>query len=221
MDGNGRWAQKRGLPRTSGHIEGARVFKRIANYCYRIGIRYLTVYAFSTENWSRPQAEIRALFRLMEQYLDELDRDSSDSIRLRFIGDRSRLSQVLQTKIAEVEELTKNRTGLTVNIALNYGGRNEIVHAVKTVARQLASGEIQMEDITEEAVSNALFTAGQPDPDVIIRPSGENRLSNFLLWQAAYSEFVFMDVLWPDFTEQDLDRAIEIYQSRNRRFGGV
>ncbi len=221
MDGNGRWAQKRGLPRTSGHIEGARVFKRIANYCYKIGIRYLTVYAFSTENWSRPQAEIRALFRLMEQYLDELDRDSSDSIRLRFIGDRSRLSQVLQTKIAEVEELTKNRTGLTVNIALNYGGRNEIVHAVKTVARQLASGEIQMEDITEEAVSNALFTAGQPDPDVIIRPSGENRLSNFLLWQAAYSEFVFMDVLWPDFTEQDLDRAIEIYQSRNRRFGGV
>ena len=222
MDGNGRWAKKRGLPRPAGHKEGAANFKRITRYCSSIGIKYLTVYAFSTENWSRPAAEVSALMVLFRQYLEESLRDFlNDDIKVRFIGDTSVFPTNLQRLIAQTWEVSKNRTGMVLNIAMNYGGRAEITHAVRAVAHKIQQGELAPEQITEEMIADNLYTAGQPDPDLIIRPSGENRISNFLLWQSAYTEYVVMDILWPDFTPENLNWALAEFVRRNRRFGGI
>ena len=222
MDGNGRWAKKRGLPRSAGHTAGAQTFRKIARYCSDIGIKYLTVYAFSTENWRRPKEEVDALMRLFKDYLQEAIRDfKDDSIVLHFIGDRSAFSPELLSLMAENEEESRERDGMVLNIAMNYGGRAELVTAIRNMAEKVARGELQPEAIDEALVSQHLYTQGQPDPDLIIRPSGENRTSNFLLWQSAYAEYVIMDVLWPDFTQRDLDKALIEYAGRNRRFGGV
>jgi len=223
MDGNGRWAQKRLLPRSAGHREGAQTFRKITRYCNQIGIEYLTVYAFSTENWKRPQGEIDALMKLFKEYLEEALRDFRDeNIKTRFIGDTSAFSPELQELIRETEEASANKTGLVLNIAMNYGGRAELTEAVKRIAEDVKNGVITTEDITDKMISDRIYTGGQPDPDLIIRPSGEYRTSNFLLWQSAYSEYVFMDeILWPDFTTENLEEAIDIYCKRNRRFGGV
>ena len=222
MDGNGRWAKKRGLPRSAGHTAGAQTFRKIARYCSDIGIKYLTVYAFSTENWRRPKEEVDALMRLFKDYLQEAIRDfNDDSIVLRFIGDRSAFSPELLSLMAENEEESREREGMVLNIAMNYGGRAELVTAIRDMADKIANGSLQPEEIDEALVSQHLYTRGQPDPDLIIRPSGENRTSNFLLWQSAYAEYVIMDVLWPDFTQRDLDKALIEYARRNRRFGGV
>ncbi len=219
MDGNGRWAQKRGLPRMAGHREGANNFRTITRYCNEIGIKYLTVYAFSTENWNRPKEEVDALMKLLYDYLVESLRDfREENIRTRFIGDRSVLAPELQELMAEAEELSSDKTGLVLNLAINYGGRSEIVTAVS----QLIEEGVKAEDITEKLLSDRMYTAGQPDPDLIIRPSGEYRTSNFMIWQSAYSEYVFFDeILWPDFSTKDLERAIDIFSGRKRRFGGV
>ena len=222
MDGNGRWAQKRGLPRSAGHKQGARTFREIVRYCRSIGIRYLTVYAFSTENWKRPQSEINAIMNLLRDYLDELERHSDEEQGvLRFIGDMAPLAEDLRQRITDVQERTAGREGITVNIALNYGGRQEIVHAVQQAVSLARQGTLTPEAVDEALVDSLMYTAGQPPVDLIIRPSGEQRISNFLLWQGAYAEFVFMDVLWPDFTPGDLDRAIAEFQRRSRRFGGI
>lgn len=222
MDGNGRWAQKRGLPRSAGHAAGAAVFKKIARYCSKIGLQYLTVYAFSTENWTRPPEEVGALITLFKEYLEESLRDfREDDIKVRFIGDTTKFPQRLQELISETWDLCKNRQGMVLNIAMNYGGRAEITRAVRALAEEVAEGSLAPADIDESMVENHLYTAGQPDPDLILRPSGEQRLSNFLLWQSAYAELLPMEVLWPDFTEQDLDRALVEFAHRNRRFGGV
>lgn len=222
MDGNGRWAQKRGLPRSAGHKQGARTFREIVRYCRSIGIRYLTVYAFSTENWKRPQSEIDAIMNLLRDYLDELERHSDEEQGvLRFIGDMAPLAEDLRQRIADVQDRTAGRKGITVNIALNYGGRHEIVHAVQQAVSLARQGTLTPEAVDEALVDSLMYTAGQPPVDLIIRPSGEQRISNFLLWQGAYAEFVFMDVLWPDFTPGDLDRAIAEFQRRSRRFGGI
>ena len=222
MDGNGRWAQKRGLPRSAGHKQGARTFREIVRYCRSIGIRYLTVYAFSTENWKRPQSEIDAIMNLLRDYLDELERHSDEEQGvLRFIGDMAPLAEALRQRITDVQERTAGREGITVNIALNYGGRHEIVHAVQQAVSLARQGTLTPEAVDEALVDSLMYTAGQPPVDLIIRPSGEQRISNFLLWQGAYAEFVFMDVLWPDFTPGDLDRAIAEFQRRSRRFGGI
>ena len=222
MDGNGRWAHKRFLPRSAGHRAGAQNFRTITRYCSKIGIKYLTVYAFSTENWSRPMEEVGALMRLFKEYLEEALRDFMDeNIRVRFIGDVSAFPSELQELIQEVEEASAPKTGMVLNLAMNYGGRAEITRAAKAFAQDVAQGKAKPEALTEEGFSRYLYTGGQPDPDLIIRPSGEERLSNFLLWQSAYAEFVYFDILWPDFKTKDLDQAIAIYSSRQRRFGGV
>lgn len=222
MDGNGRWAKKRGLPRTAGHTAGAANFRTITKYASSIGIKYLTVYAFSTENWNRPEEEVTALMRLFKSYLEEALHDfMSENIKIRFVGDVSRFPQELRTLIREVEEISASKDGMVLNLAMNYGGRAEITEACRRVAERVKSGSLQPEDITEQVLSDAMYTAGQPDPDLIIRPSGEQRLSNFMLWQAAYTEFVYFDILWPDFKTKHLDEAIERFASRNRRFGGV
>ena len=222
MDGNGRWAKKRGLPRSAGHTVGAAVFKKITRYCSSIGIKYLTIYAFSTENWKRPAEEINYLMKLFKQYLEEALRDFLDeNIKVRFIGDVSVFPPVLQELIKETEKVSENRTGMVLNIAMNYGGRAEITYAVKQLAYDIQKGVLKPEEINQDSISQRLYTAGQPDPDLIIRPSGEERISNFLLWQSAYTEYVVMDILWPDFKPKDLDRALDEYVSRNRRFGGV
>ena len=222
MDGNGRGAKRRSLPRSAGHRQGARTFRTISRYCRDIGIEYLTVYAFSTENWKRPQEEIDAIMNLLRDYLDELERHSDeDEGVLRFIGDTAPLAEDLRLRIDEVQARTAGRPGITVNIALNYGGRAEIVRAVQRAAELAVSGEISPDAVDEALVDSLLYTAGQPPVDLIIRPSGEQRLSNFMLWQGAYAELVFMDVLWPDFAPADLDRALEEYQRRSRRFGGI
>ena len=221
LDGNGRWAKKRGLPRKAGHSKGAETFRTITQYCQDIGIKYLTVYAFSTENWKRPQDEVNAIMDLLRDYLHNAFSHKDDNIRSIFIGDRQPLDEDIRDLMAQAEEGSRDATGLTVNVALNYGGRQEIVQAAQKLARQVKEGNISPEDIDEERFASALYTAGQPDPDLIIRPSGEYRISNFLLWQCAYAEFVIMDTLWPDFTSKHLDEAIEIYNGRNRRFGGI
>lgn len=222
MDGNGRWAKKRGLPRSAGHSAGAQTFRKIARYCSNIGIRYLTVYAFSTENWRRPKAEIDALMKLFKEYMLEALRDfKDDSIILRFIGDRSAFSKELLELMEENENESKDRDGMVLNIAMNYGGRDELVKAVTSIARDIRVGQLEPEDVSEQLISDRLYTKGEPDPDLIIRPSGEYRTSNFLLWQSAYSEYVIMDILWPDFKESDLDAALIEYARRNRRFGGI
>lgn len=222
MDGNGRWAKKRRLPRSAGHRAGAENFRTITRYASKIGVKYLTLYAFSTENWSRPQEEVGALMDLFKSYLEEALRDFMDeNIRVRFIGDVSAFSPELQKLIREVEEASAPKTGMVLNLAMNYGGRAELLRAAKAFAADVKSGQTGPESLTEEGFSRYLYTAGQPDPDLIIRPSGEQRISNFLLWQSAYAEFVYFDILWPDFKPGDLDEAIRIYSSRQRRFGGV
>lgn len=222
MDGNGRWAKKRGLPRPAGHAAGAAVFKNIVRYSSSIGIQYLTIYAFSTENWKRPMEEVSSLIKLFKQYLEDALRDFlNENVKVRFIGDTSAFPKDLQDLIAETTEVSENRTGMVLNIALNYGGRAEIACAVRALAQEVKQGRLEPEAIDEAAIERHLYTSGQPDPDLIIRPSGENRTSNFLLWQSAYSEYIIMDILWPDFRPKDLDWALEEYAKRNRRFGGV
>lgn len=221
MDGNGRWARKRGLPRTAGHSAGAEAFRRIANYCRTLGVEYLTVYAFSTENWKRSQEEVGGIMLLLRRYLEEAIRDmTKNRVRFRFFGDLSRLSPQLQ-KLCYDAENQSAEYDVQVNFCLNYGGRDEIVRAARAFAAQVAEGKRKPEELTEELFSSYLYSASVPDPELIIRPSGELRTSNFLPWQSAYSEYVFMDVLWPDFGPQDLDKAIDEYHRRNRRFGGA
>ena len=222
MDGNGRWAKKRGLPRTAGHAAGAETFRRIATYCRSIGVKYLTVYAFSTENWKRSREEVECIMALFEKYLHEaIDEMEQDHIRLKVLGDLSRISPELRALIERTAEISTHYDGFQANICINYGGRDEIVHAARRFAAQCAAGERKPEELTEEAFGALLYSGGIPDPELIIRPSGEERISNFLLWQSAYSEYYFTDVLWPDFDERELDRAIAAYQKRDRRFGGV
>lgn len=220
MDGNGRWAKKRALPRTAGHAVGAETFRKIATYCKNIGVSYLTVYAFSTENWKRPEEEVSAIMDLLEKYLYEaIDEMEKEKVRMKFFGDTSVLSPKLRKLISETEEISANLDGCQVNICVNYGGRDELLRAAEAYGRAVASGEA--ESLCEKDFECGLFSAGIPDPDLLIRPGGEMRLSNFLLWQAAYAELYFTDTLWPDFTEKELDRAIEEYNRRNRRFGAV
>ena len=221
MDGNGRWAKKRGLPRTAGHSAGAEAFRRIATYCGDIGVKYLTVYAFSTENWKRSQEEVSGIMKLMGKYLREGLRDmEKNRVRIRFFGDLDRLSPELRELCYRAQSRSEEYD-VQVNFCLNYGGRDELVKAAQAFARDVAEGKRAAEDLTEELLDGYLYSAGVPDPELIIRPSGEMRTSNFLLWQSAYSEYVFMDVLWPDFMPKHLDAAIEQYHGRNRRFGGV
>ena len=220
MDGNGRWAKKRGLPRNAGHKKGAEVFVDISKYCKELGIKWLTVYAFSTENWKRPKEEVDGVMNLMREYLKNMKKAANEHVAVRFIGDKTPFDDDLKAMMAEAENADVGEVFTTVQIALNYGGRDEIVHSVREIAKEVASGKVLPRDITEDMISAKLYS-GTPEADLIIRPSGEERLSNFLLWESAYSEFVFMDVLWPDFTREDLDRALEEYSKRNRRFGGV
>ena len=221
MDGNGRWAKKRLMPRTAGHAAGSSTFKKIARYCNKIGVKFLTVYAFSTENWKRPQSEVDAIMDILRKYLKDSTNFKSENIRLRFIGDRTALPQDIQQLMLNAEKESENATGLTCNLAVNYGGRDEIVTAIKKIAQKVKSGEMSADDITEQTITENCYTDYMPDPDLIIRPSGEYRLSNFLLWQSAYSEFWFSDILWPDFKPENLDEAIIAFQQRDRRFGGV
>ena len=221
MDGNGRWAQKRALPRSAGHAVGAETFRRIATYCKDIGIEYLTVYAFSTENWKRPKDEVDSIMALLEKYLYEaLEKMERDKVRMRFFGDMSPLSPRLKELIGKAEELSKRFEGVQVNICINYGGRDEIVRAARQYASDVAAGKMMLEQLSEERFSQYLDSCGVPDPDLVIRPSGEIRLSNFLIWQSAYSEIYYTDVLWPDFNERELDKAIAAYHNRDRRYGG-
>ena len=217
MDGNGRWAKKRSLPRTAGHVAGAKTFKNIARYCNKIGLKYLTVYAFSTENWKRPQDEVKGIMNLLRDYLKDAENFKDENIKVNFIGDRTPLAEDIKELMKKNEEGSKNAAGLTLNIAINYGGRDEITNAVK----KIVNSGIKAEDITEDLISQNLYTYDIPDPDFIIRPSGEYRLSNYLIWQSAYSEYWFSDILWPDFTPRHLEKAINDYNHRNRRFGGV
>ena len=222
MDGNGRWAKKRNLPRTAGHAAGAESFRRIANYCRTLGVEYLTVYAFSTENWKRSQEEVAGIMKLLGTYLREALSDmEKNHVRFRFFGDLSRLSPELQKLCMEAENTSSAYQDVQVNFCLNYGGRDEIVKAAQKLASQVQQGVLLPEQITEQMFSDSLYSNSVPDPELIIRPSGEMRTSNFLLWQSAYSEYVFMDVLWPDFMPAHLDQAIAEYHRRNRRFGGV
>lgn len=221
MDGNGRWAKWRGLPRQEGHRIGARVFKETARYCNRIGIRYLTVYAFSTENWQRPPEEVEGIMNLLREYLADVETYREENIHTRFIGDREALPPDIVGMMDRVEQESAPFTGMTLNIAINYGGRLEIVKAVRRIADEALAGSVAPNDIDPAMISAYLDTAGIPDPDLIIRPSGEMRLSNFLIWQSAYAEFVSMDVLWPDFKPQHLNRALQEFARRSRRFGCV
>lgn len=217
MDGNGRWAKKRLLPRTAGHVQGAKAFRKCLRHCIDLGIECVTFYAFSTENWKRPKEEVNAIMKLFSDYLDEGIDNEEDDVVMRFIGDTTPLNDALREKIARITADTAGNHGTVCNIAVNYGGRDDILHAVK----ELMKAGSDPGSLTEESISANLYTAGLPDVDLIIRPSGEQRISNFLIWQAAYAEYVFMDVLWPDFGEKDLDRALEEYSRRNRRFGGI
>ena len=217
MDGNGRWAKKRMLPRSAGHAAGSENFKTIARYCNKIGVKYLTVYAFSTENWKRPADEVKGIMNLLRDYLKDAENFKDENIRVNFIGDRTPLDDDIKALMEKNEKASANATGLTLNIAINYGGRDEI----KSAVQKIVNSGIKAEDITEQTITDNLYTAGMPDPDFIIRPSGEYRLSNYLIWQSAYAEYWFSDILWPDFTEKHLEKAIDEYNHRNRRFGGV
>ena len=221
MDGTGRGAMLGGRPRTAGHKKGAAVFQDIANYCEELGVSSVYFYAFSTENWKRPLEEVSAIMKLFGEYLLKGFNYKDRNIRIKFLGDRAALDPKLQKLMNELEEDSAHKTGMTLNIAVNYGGRPEIVRAARQLAEKVKAGKLQPEDITEEMMSDAMYTTGQKDPDFILRPSGEKRLSNFMLWQAAYSELVEMDVLWPDFTRDDLDAAITEFNKRSRRFGGI
>ncbi len=225
MDGNGRWAKKRGLPRSEGHKAGADTFRRICDYAAELGIECITFYAFSTENWKRPANEVEAIMNLFRDYLDEANERENENeqkgMKIRYIGEREGLPEDIVNMIKLLEANSADKNAIVVNLAVNYGGRDEIVKAVRHLAQKIEAGEMTSMDITEKTIGDNLFTAGLPDPDLIIRPSGEYRLSNFLIWQAAYSEFWFSDILWPDFTPDDLDKAIIDYCKRSRRFGGI
>ncbi len=222
LDGNGRWAKKRNMPRNYGHVQGSKTVEQIIEDGYNMGIEYITVYAFSTENWKRSKDEVDALMKLLAKYLiDCIERSTKNNMKVRVIGDKSGLDKKLVDRINELENATKDATGLKFTIAINYGGRDEIRRAVKKIAQEVSDGIISPEDITEDTISERLDTAGLPDPDLLIRTSGEERLSNFLPWQLAYTEFYFTDVLWPDFKKEDLLTAIRYYNGRERRFGGV
>ena len=222
MDGNGRWARKRGLPRQAGHKVGAEAFRTIANYAKSIGLKYLTVYVFSTENWKRSEEEVQAIMDLLEKYLREIIRDmDKNQVRFCFFGDLSRLSPELQEEARIAVERSAKYAGVQVNFCLNYGGRAEVIRAAQRFAQDCVEGKCRPEDLTEVHFSELMYSAGVPDPELVIRPGGELRTSNFLLWQSAYAEYYFTDVLWPEFGPKDLDRAIEAFNSRNRRFGGA
>jgi undecaprenyl diphosphate synthase len=222
MDGNGRWAKKRGLPRTAGHAQGARVVEQILEDADHMGIRYLTVYAFSTENWSRPDSEVKALMNLLRTYMKtSLAKCARNNVRIRVIGDKSRLDSDLQASIANLEKETASNTGIGFQIAINYGSRDEIVRAVRKAAQKVKDSGLNPEDITEAMISDELDTAGIPDPDLLIRTGGEQRISNFLLWQTAYSELYFCDAAWPDFNKAELEKAVDAFNNRERRYGGL
>lgn len=222
LDGNGRWAKAKGLPRKAGHVQGAKNVETICEAAYNMGIKYLTVYAFSTENWNRPQDEVDALMQLLRNYMKTcLKTAAKNNMSVRVIGDKTRLADDIRDSIAKLEEATKDYTGLHFQIALNYGSRDEITRAVKSLAQQVAAGELAPEQITEQTISEHLDTVGIPDPDLMIRTSGEQRISNYLLWQLAYAEFYFTSVPWPDFGKKELEKAIEAYQNRDRRYGLV
>ena len=220
MDGNRRWAKEKGLDTKLGHKAGAETLEKIASYANKIGLKYLTVYAFSTENWKRTKEEVGALMILLKTYLDKfLNKESLRNIKIRVLGDIENIDKSLKESIEKIVEKSKNNTGLTLNIAFNYGGRAEIVRAVKNISEKVSQKELSIENINEELVANNLYTNGEPDPDLLIRPGGELRISNFLLWQLAYTEFLFIDKYWPDFSEQDLLEAIKKFENRNRKFG--
>ena len=220
MDGNRRWAKAKGKPSGFGHKEGAKVLEKIVRYANKIGIEHITVYAFSTENWKRAEEEVSTLMALFQSYLDDYSkRADSENIKVKIIGNRENLSNKMIDKIEKCMERTKNNTGIVFNIALNYGGREELLNVTYKIAEDVKNGKLQPEEITEKDIEKYLYTAGQPDPDLLIRTSGEKRLSNFLPWQLSYSEFLFIDKNWPDFTEEDLNQAIEEYQKRTRKFG--
>lgn len=221
MDGNGRWAKKRGLPRTFGHTEGAKTFRKIVRYCKDIGIKYISFYAFSTENWKRPKDEINAIMNLFREYIIDVRNYLSENTRMIFLGDISALDEDLQQKIRDLEYDTKDYKEMTLMMAVNYGGRAEIANATRQIAQKVKSGELEISDINESTINDFLYTREAPDVDLIIRPSGELRLSNFLIWQSAYAEYYFTDVLWPDFTPKELDKALIEFSKRGRRFGGV
>ena len=221
MDGNRRWARERGLDPRIGHKEGAETLERIATFANEMGLKYMTVYAFSTENWKRTKEEVGALMKLLELYLDKfLNRESLRNIRIRLLGDVEGLNPSLRDRIYRIVEKSKDNTGLTLNIAFNYGGRDEIVRAVRKISDKVKNNEVDINKIDEDMVSNNLYTQGEPEPDLLIRPGGELRISNFLLWQLAYTEFLFVDKYWPDFSRKDLLEAIYTYEKRNRKFGG-
>ena len=220
MDGNRRWAKAQGKPASFGHKAGAKTLEKIVRYANKIGLEYITVYAFSTENWKRTEEEVKALMTLLQSYLDDYSkRADTENIRVKILGDISALKKKKKKSIYNCMERTKDNTGVTFNIALNYGGRDELLKAVKNIAQEVKEGKIDIQDISEEMVSNNLYTKGEPDPDLLIRTSGELRLSNFLPWQLVYSEFLFIEKNWPDFTEEDLDNAIVEYEKRTRKFG--
>ena len=217
MDGNGRWAKRRSLPRTAGHAAGSKNFKDIARYCNKIGLKYLTVYAFSTENWKRPPEEVKNIMNILRDYLKDAKNFKDENIKVKFIGDIAAMDEDIRLLIDDAEKESENATGLRLNIALNYGGRDEIVNAVRRIVHE----GIPAEQIDEKTIADRLYTAGMPDPDYIIRPSGEYRLSNYLIWQSAYAEYWYSDILWPDFKSRHLETALDEYNRRNRRFGGI
>lgn len=221
MDGNGRWAKKRGMPRNFGHTKGAEVFKKTINWCRELGVSCATFYAFSTENWKRPADEIEGIMNLLRRYIKDIRAAAKEDIRIIILGDIAQLAEDIRLELVDIMESTRSNTGFIVGIALNYGGRDEITRAARILARKAADGEIDAEQICEDSIERLLYTSDMPKLDLIIRPSGEQRLSNFLIWQAAYAEFVFMDVLWPDFDKNALVSAITEYSQRNRRFGGI
>lgn len=221
MDGNGRWAQKRGLPRKMGHREGAAAFRKIARYCKKIGIKYITFYAFSTENWKRPKDEVDELIKLFNEYMDEVEDYAKDKTRLIFLGDKAAFGEKMADRMTELEEKSSGFDEMTLLLAMNYGGRDDIVRAARRIAAMAENREIKSADVDEDLFSGLLYTGGIPDADLIIRPSGEKRLSNFLIWQSAYAELYFTDTLWPDFTPKELDIALADFASRDRRFGKV
>ncbi|MDE5557997.1 MAG: di-trans,poly-cis-decaprenylcistransferase [Ruminococcus sp.] len=221
MDGNGRWAKKRGLPRSFGHREGAKNFKKIVRYCKDIGLKNISFYAFSTENWQRPDDEISTIMELFRDYIVDVRNFLSENTRMIFLGDKSAFDDDLREKMIKLEQDTAHYTEMNLMMAVNYGGRDEIAHSARILAQQAVDGKIKPEDITEKSIADNLYTAGFPDVDLLIRPSGELRLSNYLIWQCAYAEYYFTDVLWPDFSPKDLDKALIEFNNRNRRFGGV
>ncbi len=222
LDGNGRWAKAKGMPRNYGHVQGAKTVEVICEEAYRMGIQYLTVYAFSTENWNRPQDEVDALMKLLRNYMKTcLTTAEKNRMCVRVIGDKTRLDQDLQERIAELEEATKNNDGLHFQVAINYGGRDEILRAMRKLSQKVQTGELSLDALTEESLGECLDTAGIPDPDLLIRTCNEQRISNFLLWQLAYTEFYFTPVAWPDFTKEELEKAVDAYNHRDRKYGGL